>query len=273
MDEGQLHRVQKCACSRTGRGVRIGGGAPRTTGATFGASLLAEKQARQRAQLARAAEARAQAQMGGYVQGAAQAPRRAGGKLKLKMPNAKQLKKAAQAAKMVGDAGAQMYGYDSLVDAGVSNAQAAAAERGYDNQATRAVSKYAKKKGDKLVDQQLGGKIQWKKVGKTALKVGKVANKISKQATGQSLTDLGISMAMEPLSRVDPTGGIASDLLEKQLQNQANKQLDKRGGSFYKQGSNVGVSNPGKAGPIVRSKYADDVQNPNRWVSVRRMQL
>ena len=143
MDEGQLHRVQKCACSRTGRGVRIGGGAPRTTGATFGASLLAEKQARQRAQLARAAEARAQAQMtGGYVQRSGPVGR-SGGKIKLKMPNAKQLKKAAQAAKMVGDAGAQMYGYDSLVDAGVSNAQAAAAERGYDNQATRATARVA----------------------------------------------------------------------------------------------------------------------------------
>jgi hypothetical protein len=73
MDEGQLHRVQKCACSRSGRGVRIGGGVP-MSGATFGASLKGDV-IRRRDQMIREAQSKAQA----------------GGKLKL--PNAKQLKK------------------------------------------------------------------------------------------------------------------------------------------------------------------------------------
>jgi hypothetical protein len=175
---------------------------------------------------------------------------------------------------MVGDFGAQMYGYDSLVDAGVSNAQAAAAERGYDNKATRAVSKYARKKGDKLVDQQLqGGKVNWRRVGKVAAKVGKVANNVSKAATGESLSDMAISYGLEnTLGRVDPTGGLATDMIANQAQKAANKEIDKRGGSFIKQGSSVGVSSKGSAGPIIRSKYADE-NNPNRWVSIRRLQL
>jgi hypothetical protein len=124
-----------------------------------------------------------------------------GGKFKIKAPTAKQLKKAAQVGKMVADTGAQMYGYDSALDAGVSQGQQAAADRGYDNRLTKGAARLAKKQGDKLIDQQLGGAIKWKKVGKTALKVGKMANKVTKDVTGQSLTDIGISMAMEPVSR------------------------------------------------------------------------
>jgi hypothetical protein len=265
MDDEQMEKVERCARSRSGRGVRIGGGRPRkVTGESFGGSLSAELDAYRKKQ------------QGG----------------KFKMPNARQLKKAAQVGKMVADTGAQMYGYDSALDAGVSQAQQAAADRGYDNKATRAVSKLAKKQGNKLVDQQLGGRVQasvpaprqngpkvlggavnWKKVGKTALKVGKMANKVTKDVTGQSLTDIGISMAMEPVSRLDPSGGILSDYAEAKLQKEANKQLDKHGGSFVKQGQGVGVSGASKAIPLVRSKYQDSLENPNRWVSVRRMQL
>jgi hypothetical protein len=249
MDEEQLCRVQKCARSKTGRGVRVGGGRPpATTGKNFGGSLKEEYMAYK-------------AKQGG----------------KLKLPNAKQLKKAAAAAKMVGDAGAQMYGYDSLVDAGVSNAQAAAAERGYDNKLTKGAARLAKKQGDRQLDKQLGGKVNWRKVGKVAAKVGKTANHISKAATGDSLSDMAISMALEnTLGRVDPTGGLATDMIANQAQKAANKEIDKQGGSFVKQGMGVaaiGVAHTGKAGPIVRSKYKDEVTNANRWVSVRRMQL
>jgi hypothetical protein len=262
MDDEQMEKVHKCARSRTGRGVRIGGGRPRkVTGESFGGSLSQELDAYRKKQQ--------------------------GGKFKIKAPSKKQLLKAAQVGKMVADTGAQMYGYDSALDAGVSQAQQAAADRGYDNRATRAVSKLAKKQGDKLIDQQLGGQfpravqiprstggaIKWKKVGKTALKVGKLANKVTKDVTGQSLTDIGISMAMEPVSHLDPSGGILSDYAEAKLQKEANKQLDKHGGSFVKQGQGVGVSGSSKSMPLVRSKYQDSIENPNRWVSVRRMQL
>jgi hypothetical protein len=267
MDDEQMEKVHKCARSRSGRGVRIGGGRPRkVTGESFGGSLSAELDAYRKKQQ--------------------------GGKFKIKAPSKKQLQKAAMVTKMVADTGAQLYGYDSALDAGVSQAQQAAADRGYDNKATRAVSKLAKKQGDKLIDQQLGGRVSgsvpaprqngpkvlggavnWKKVGKTALKVGKMANKVTKDVTGQSLTDIGISMAMEPVSRLDPSGGILSDYAEAKLQKEANKQLDKHGGSFVKQGQGVGVSGASKAIPLVRSKYQDSLENPNRWVSVRRMQL
>jgi hypothetical protein len=248
MDDEQMEKVHKCARSRSGRGVRIGGGRPRqVTGASFGGSLSHSLDAYRKEQQ--------------------------GGKFKIKAPSAKQLKKAAQVTKMVADTGAQLYGYDSALDAGISQGQQALADRGYDNRATRAVSKLAKKQGDKLIDQQLGGAIKWKKVGKTALKVGKMANKVTKDVTGQSLTDIGISMAMEPLSRVDPTAGVLSGYAEAQLQKEANKQLDKHGGSFVKQGQGVGVSGSSKSMPLVRSKYQDSLENPNRWVSVRRMQL
>jgi hypothetical protein len=262
MDDEQMEKVHKCARSRTGRGVRIGGGRPRqVTGASFGGSLSQELDAYRKKQQ--------------------------GGKFKIKAPSAKQLKKMGQVTKMVADTGAQMYGYDSALDAGVSQAQQAAADRGYDNRATRAVSKLAKKQGDKLIDQQLGGQfpravqiprstggaIKWKKVGKTALKVGKLANKVTKDVTGQSLTDIGISMAMEPVSHLDPSGGILSDYAEAKLQKEANRQLDKHGGSFVKQGQGVGVTGSSKGMPLVRSKYQDSIENPNRWVSVRRMQL
>jgi hypothetical protein len=248
MDDEQMEKVHKCARSRSGRGVRIISGLPRqVTGASFGGSLSQELDAYRKKQQ--------------------------GGKFKIKAPSAKQLKKAAQVGKMVADTGAQLYGYESALDAGVSQGQQALADRGYDNKATRAVSKLAKKQGDKLIDQQLGGAIKWKKVGKTALKAGKMANKVSRDLTGQSLTDIGISMAMEPLSRVDPSGGILSDYAEAKLQKEANKQLDKHGGSFVKQGQGVGVSGSSKSMPLVRSKYQDSLENPNRWVSVRRMQL
>jgi hypothetical protein len=269
MDDEQMEKVHKCARSRTGRGVRIGGGRPRkVTGESFGGSLSQELDAYRKKQQ--------------------------GGKFKIKAPSKKQLLKAAQVGKMVADTGAQMYGYDSALDAGVSQAQQAAADRGYDNKLTKGAARLAKKQGDKLIDQQLGGQftkgavqaarlqggtstlggaIKWKKVGKTALKVGKMANKVTKDVTGQSLTDIGISMAMEPVSHLDPSGGILSDYAEAKLQKEANKQLDKHGGSFVKQGQGVGVSGSSKGMPLVRSKYQDSIENPNRWVSVRRMQL
>jgi hypothetical protein len=262
MDDEQMEKVHKCARSRTGRGVRIGGGRPRkVTGESFGGSLSAELEAYR--------------------------TKKQGGKFKIKAPSAKQLKKAAQVGKMVADTGAQLYGYDSALDAGVSQGQQALADRGYDNKLTKSAARLAKKQGDKLIDQQLGGQfpravqiprstggaIKWKKVGKTALKVGKLANKVTKDVTGQSLTDIGISMAMEPVSHLDPSGGILSDYAEAKLQKEANKQLDKHGGSFVKQGQGVGVSGASKAMPLVRSKYQDSIENPNRWVSVRRMQL
>lgn len=151
-----------------------------------------------------------------------------GGKFKV---NVKKLKKAARVAKAVGDAGAQMYGYDSMVDAGVSKAQEYAAEKGYDGPMTKAAAKFARNQGDRLIDQQLeGGKINWKKVGKTALKVGKFANNASKQLTGDSLTDLAIDYGLEnTIGRVDPTGGLATDMIGEQMKKQANKELDKRG--------------------------------------------
>jgi hypothetical protein len=258
-------KVHKCARSRTGRGVRIGGGRPRkVTGESFGGSLSAELDAYRKKQQ--------------------------GGIFKIKAPSKKQLQKAAQVGKMVADTGAQLYGYDSALDAGISQGQQALADRGYDNKLTKGAVRLAKKQGDKLIDQQLGGQftraapiqagtrslggaIKWKKVGKTALKVGKIANKFTKDVTGQSLTDIGISMAMEPISAVDPSGGILSDYAEAKLQKEANRQLDKHGGSFVKQGQGVGVTGSSKGMPLVRSKYQDSIENPNRWVSVRRMQL
>jgi hypothetical protein len=151
-----------------------------------------------------------------------------GGKFKI---NTKKLKKAAQVAKLVGDTGAQMYGYDSLVDAGVSQAQSYAAEKGYDNKVTKAAAKFARNQGDKMIDKQLeGGKVNWKRVGKTALKVGKFANNASKQLTGDSLTDLAIDYGLEnTIGRVDPTGGIATDMISNQVKKKANSELDKRG--------------------------------------------
>jgi hypothetical protein len=151
-----------------------------------------------------------------------------GGKFKV---NVKKLKKAAKVAKMVGDTGAQMYGYDSLVDAGVSKAQDYAAEKGYDGPMTKAAAKFARNQGDRMIDQQLeGGKINWKRVGKTALKVGKFANNASKQLTGDSLTDLAIDYGLEnTIGRVDPTGGLATDMISNQLKKKANEELDKRG--------------------------------------------
>lgn len=78
-----------------------------------------------------------------------------------------------------------------------------------------------------------GGKVNWKKAGKTALKVGKLANNLTKKATGQSLSDLAIEYAVEnSIQRIDPSGGIASEMLEAQLQKAANKKIDKRGGQF-----------------------------------------
>jgi hypothetical protein len=249
MDDEQMEKVHKCARSRTGRGVRIGGGRPRqVTGSSFGGSLSAELEAYRKKQQ--------------------------GGKFKIKAPSAKQLKKMGQVTKMVADTGAQMYGYDSALDAGVSQAQQAAADRGYDNKLTKGASRLAKKQGDKLIDQQLGGAIKWKKVGKVALKVGKVANNISKAATGDSLSDMAISYGLEnTLGRIDPTGGLATDMIANQAQKAANKEIDKRGGSFVKQGQGVGVTGSSKGMPLVRSKYQDSIENPNRWVSVRRMQL
>jgi hypothetical protein len=248
MDDEQMEKVHKCARSRSGRGVRIGGGRPRqVTGASFGGSLSQELDAYRKKQ---------------------------GGKFKIKAPSARQLKKAAQVGKMVADTGAQMYGYDSALDAGVSQAQQAAADRGYDNKLTKGAARLAKRQGDKLVDQQFGGAIKWKKVGKVAMKVGKVANNISKAATGDSLSDMAISYGLEnTLGRIDPTGGLATDMIANQAQRAANKEIDKHGGSFVKQGQGVGVSGSSKAMPLVRSKYQDSLENPNRWVSVRRMQL
>jgi hypothetical protein len=249
MDDEQMEKVHKCARSRSGRGVRIGGGRPKqVTGSSFGGSLSRELDSYRKKQQ--------------------------GGKFKIKAPSAKQLKKTAQAGKMVADTGAQLYGYDSALDAGVSQAQQAAYDRGYDNKATRAVSKLAKKQGDKLIDQQLGGAIKWGKVGKVAMKVGKVANHISKAATGDSLSDMAISYGLEnSIGRLDPTGGVATSMITNQVQKAANKEIDKRGGSFVKQGQGVGVSGSSKAMPLVRSKYQNTLENPNRWVSVRRMQL
>lgn len=151
-----------------------------------------------------------------------------GGKFRV---NTKKLKKAAQVAKLVGDTGAQMYGYDSLVDAGVSQAQSYAAEKGYDNKVTKAAAKFARNQGDRMIDKQLeGGKVNWKRVGKTALKVGKFANNASKQLTGDSLTDLAIDYGLEnTIGRVDPTGGIATDMISNQVKKKANSELDKRG--------------------------------------------
>jgi hypothetical protein len=248
MDDEQMEKVHKCARSRSGRGVRIGGGRPRqVTGASFGGSLSAELEAYRKKQ---------------------------GGKFKIKAPSAKQLKKAAQVGKMVADTGAQLYGYDSALDAGVSQGQQALADRGYDNKLTKGAARLAKKQGDKLIDQQLGGAIKWKKVGKVAMKVGKVANNISKAATGDSLSDMAISYGLEnSIGRIDPTGGLATDMIANQAQRAANKEIDKRGGSFVKQGQGVGVSGSSKSMPLVRSKYQDSLENPNRWVSVRRMQL
>jgi hypothetical protein len=249
MDDEQMEKVHKCARSRSGRGVRIGGGRPRqVTGASFGGSLSQELDAYRKKQQ--------------------------GGKFKIKAPSKKQLQKAAQVGKMVADTGAQMYGYDSALDAGISQAQQAAADRGYDNKLTKGAARLAKKQGDKLIDQQLGGAIKWKKVGKVAMKVGKVANNISKAATGDSLSDMAISYGLEnTLGRIVPTGGLATDMIANQAQKAANKEIDKRGGSFVKQGQGVGVSGSSKAMPLVRSKYQDSIENPNRWVSVRRMQL
>lgn len=166
-----------------------------------------------------------------------------GGKFKI---NTKKLKQAAQVAKAVGDVGAQMYGYDNLIDAGVSQGQAYAAEKGYDNQITKGAAKLAKKQGNKMVDKQLsGGKLNWKKVGKTALKVGKVANNISKQVTGDSLTDLAIDYGLEnTIGRVDPTGGLATDAISNQVKKKANQELDKRG-------SGVNPYMPRKGGSFV----------------------
>lgn len=301
MDEYQLERIQKAAASRSGRGVRIGGGKPKApvvTGSNFGGSLMdditalrgvswgggisdpggvhAAERAARAARQAQDAARREQYAKNKAAAAAKAAAATSGGKIKL--PSAKKMKQAAALAKMVGDTGAQMYGYDSLVDAGVSAAQAKAASAGYDNKATRAVAKAAKKRGNKLVDQQLEGgkiKVNWKKVGKTAAKVGKVANNISKAATGESLSDMAISYGLEnTIGRVDPTGGLATDMISNQLQKEANKQIDKQGGSFYsKRGGDIGVGNSGHAQAIVRSKYQDSNENPSRWVSVRRFQL
>jgi hypothetical protein len=175
-----------------------------------------------------------------------------GGKFKI---NTKKLKQAAQIAKMVGDTGAQMYGYDSLLDAGVSQGQAYAADKGYDNQLTRGAAKFAKKKGNKLIDQQLeGGKINWKKVGKTALKVGKFANNASKQLTGDSLTDLAIDYGLEnTIGRVDPTGGLATDMISNQVKKKANSELDKRGSGVNPYMPRTGGSFVGRSGGSFRT--------------------
>jgi hypothetical protein len=249
MDDEQMEKIAKCSRSRSGRGVRIGGGRPKqVTGASFGGSLSQELDAYRKKQQ--------------------------GGKFKIKAPSAKQLKKAAQVGKMVADTGAQLYGYDSALDAGVSQAQQAAADRGYDNKLTKGAARLAKRQGDKLIDQQLVGAIKWKKVGKVAMKVGKVANNISKAAIGDSLSDMAISYGLEnTLGHIDPTGGLATDMIAHQAQKAANKEIDKRGGSFVKQGQGVGVTGSSKGMPLVRSKYQDSIENPNRWVSVRRMQL
>jgi hypothetical protein len=78
-----------------------------------------------------------------------------------------------------------------------------------------------------------GGKIglrQVAKYGKQGLKIG---NKVSKAMGGDSLTDMAIDYGVSnSLGRVDPTGGVLTNIATRQLQKRVDKEVE--GGSFRK---------------------------------------
>ena len=100
---------------------------------------------------------------------------------------------------------------------------------------------------------------------KTGVKGLKVGNQISKSLGYDSLTDMAIDGVVDnTLGRVDPTGGIASDLLKKQLQRETDKQMDKHGGSFVKQGGSFRKQGSGlQTKKPIRSKIDPD----GAWIS------
>jgi hypothetical protein len=75
------------------------------------------------------------------------------------------------------------------------------------------------------------------KIGAKALKQG---NALSNAMGYDDLDDMLIEgVVSNTIGRVDPTGGVATSLLEKELQKQSDKQIEKRGGSFVKIGGSM----------------------------------